>query len=859
VSGGAGGAPVYWDIVGGNPETASATFRYTRSDVARKLRAFVEDGKRSVVSDLAVDVARRRLEGDRSLSDPSLPPDAGDLPGAIIARRRAGLDPERAAVESRTIEAAAERGPALVDEYVQRFGNHVSADNAKELFADYQTPELRTANDLAVHNTASAIAQRTFDHLLNEPVAEGHDPFVVFTGGGTGSGKTTSLDAAMPGARERAHIVYDSTLTNFDYAKRNIDAALDAGHAVGVVFTDREVQDAFRATRARQKETGRPVTLESHLATHMKAPEVLEQLRAAYPEGSGVEFYVIRNTGAGREVVGLEDYVPRRYNEADVRAHLERIAAEEAGQAHAPGAGEGAAPEVPRAPAERPGDVQPEPPSGRPPENPRGTREVTLSKGAVDEARRRAAETGETHYIVKTGDVAGVHGQNPGRFQLRVEPDGRVYGRTGILLMDATEPKIDTLDTGEQQPRLPEAGAVRDQNVKTPAFEAPFSLDGGADTTPKEHNADLFGKPREMPDRRKRGDASGALVPSAASRAVALVTKEKQLRPSEIAREIAKSLDALPVNVGKLGGRQVLGLYFPKAQAIRLKVANDLSTLAHEVGHHIHDTVIENEVPIAGGRAARKLPYGDELLKLGAPTSRASYTLKEKLHEGQAEFTRYYLSDPAQAKTLAPTYYKAFEDGLEKHPELAGGAAARAAAICRAPESRPGRARDVAPRLRRRRPASEDRRRHAAADRVGRRPLSAAPHDAGPRRQPADRLHEERLRARAPGARCVREGRRVPQARRARADGTFIAPALEPALKPVKGQIKEFATYLAALRAVELRGRGMETGMSLEPRRRPPSRSSNRRRSTRRVTPCTPTRTGCSCMRRTRARCRSTS
>jgi hypothetical protein len=37
--------------------------------------------------------------------------------------------------------------------------------------------------------------------------------------------------------------------------------------------------------------------------------------------------------------------------------------------------------------------------------------------------------------------------------------------------------KADTLDTGEQQPRLPgDAGAVRDQNVATPEFEAPFSL-----------------------------------------------------------------------------------------------------------------------------------------------------------------------------------------------------------------------------------------------------------------------------------------------------------------------------------------------------------------------------------------------
>jgi hypothetical protein len=36
--------------------------------------------------------------------------------------------------------------------------------------------------------------------------------------------------------------------------------------------------------------------------------------------------------------------------------------------------------------------------------------------------------------------------------------------------------QVDTLDTGEQQPRLPGAGDVRDQNIATPEFEAPFAL-----------------------------------------------------------------------------------------------------------------------------------------------------------------------------------------------------------------------------------------------------------------------------------------------------------------------------------------------------------------------------------------------
>jgi len=38
---------------------------------------------------------------------------------------------------------------------------------------------------------------------------------------------------------------------------------------------------------------------------------------------------------------------------------------------------------------------------------------------------------------------------------------------------------------------LPEAGKVRDVETKSPEFDAPFSLSGGADMTPKESQGSL--------------------------------------------------------------------------------------------------------------------------------------------------------------------------------------------------------------------------------------------------------------------------------------------------------------------------------------------------------------------------------
>jgi len=53
--------------------------------------------------------------------------------------------------------------------------------------------------------------------------------------------------------------------------------------------------------------------------------------------------------------------------------------------------------------------------------------------------------------------------------------------------------KVDILDTGEEQPRLPGAGDVRDQNIKTPEIDLPFSLSGGVSERPQGTAQDLFG------------------------------------------------------------------------------------------------------------------------------------------------------------------------------------------------------------------------------------------------------------------------------------------------------------------------------------------------------------------------------
>lgn len=78
--------------------------------------------------------------------------------------------------------------------------------------------------------------------------------------------------------------------------------------------------------------------------------------------------------------------------------------------------------------------------------------------------------------LIAEDDAGGL--ARPARVRAKGEPfRGSGVGRdVDDLVFAAENPKTDTLATGELQPRLPGAGQVRDTNVQTPEFEAPFSL-----------------------------------------------------------------------------------------------------------------------------------------------------------------------------------------------------------------------------------------------------------------------------------------------------------------------------------------------------------------------------------------------
>lgn len=106
---------------------------------------------------------------------------------------------------------------------------------------------------------------------------------------------------------------------------------------------------------------------------------------------------------------------------------------------------------------------------------------------------------------------ATLHGKKPHVGQItRVLQNGTLeikMQQGGYAIAKPEE--VEAVDAG--QPALPGAESVREQDIPTPTFEAPYSLSAEADTTPKTHDADLFAAPEAVVDVLDTGESQPRL------------------------------------------------------------------------------------------------------------------------------------------------------------------------------------------------------------------------------------------------------------------------------------------------------------------------------------------------------------
>jgi hypothetical protein len=136
-----------------------------------------------------------------------------------------------------------------VDRYRAEFGDEFNPDNAAELFADYSaSPQHRARNRMAVAATGGWVVDEAFRQRLKEPDRKP----VLFTAGGTASGKSTAIaSVAKVGA-----IVFDSTFSNYATSQRRLQEALDAGRQVRVAYVYQDPLKAWDLAKLRAENEG---------------------------------------------------------------------------------------------------------------------------------------------------------------------------------------------------------------------------------------------------------------------------------------------------------------------------------------------------------------------------------------------------------------------------------------------------------------------------------------------------------------------------------------------------------------------------------------------------------------------------
>ena len=156
---------------------------------------------------------------------------------------------------------------------------------------------------------------------------------VIITAGGTGSGKTSALPKSGPmkDLISHAKVVREMHFDQPDKDKAEIDAALQTGNNVIVVFIKRGVADAFfNGVIPRTEKTGVPVSIAKHAETHAGARRAYDLMLKTYQGNPRVAFLVIDNDhGPGKAQLTsgpLPPDPPEEQVKSNLNAELEKQA-----------------------------------------------------------------------------------------------------------------------------------------------------------------------------------------------------------------------------------------------------------------------------------------------------------------------------------------------------------------------------------------------------------------------------------------------------------------------------------------------------------------------------------------------------
>lgn len=122
----------------------------------------------------------------------------------------------------------------------------------------------------------------------------------------------------------------------------------------------------------------------------------------------------------------------------------------------------------------------------------------------------------------------------------------------------------------------------------------------------------------------------------------------------DIVEYIKKNFD-IPISTGNIREKDARGIFKPRPEAIRTKVANALPTISHELGHYA-----DKKFNLSGVSSI------DEAIRAMEPDFAARYDERQLPGEAIAEFMRTYLSDKTVAEKRYPSFFSEFVSRVDK-------------------------------------------------------------------------------------------------------------------------------------------------------------------------------------------------
>lgn len=133
---------------------------------------------------------------------------------------------------------------------------------------------------------------------------------------------------------------------------------------------------------------------------------------------------------------------------------------------------------------------------------------------------------------------------------------------------------------------------------------------------------------------------------------------ERQIARNQVVKNMRKNL-GIVIDTGRLNtkNKNVLGQYKIKPEVVRSRMAEDLQVISHEIGHHLDKKFKLVSDPQYHGELSN-------LLHQTGVVNTAAYQPGQLAEEGIAEYVRLRLTDPAQARQLAPGFTSFFDQSI---------------------------------------------------------------------------------------------------------------------------------------------------------------------------------------------------